>query len=119
MEADEIYELVYDAVRNALADEQGGADVRLSNRLVDGKITFTDAQGRVVKEIDVFQIFRKITAVREKLRVMEQKINNHGGLSAAEKAELQGYISRCYGSLTTFNFMFRDDRDRFVGTGGA
>lgn len=118
MEADQMYELVYEAVRSALQDEQGGSDARLSNRLVDGKITFYDAQGRTVKEIEVFQIFRKITAVRERLRVMEQKINNHGGLSAAEKAELQGYLSRCYGTLTTFNFMFRDEKDRFVGTGG-
>lgn len=119
MDADQVYELVYDAVRQALADEQGGANVRLSNRLVDGKVVFFDAQDRVVKEVNVFTIFRKITSVREKLRVMEQRINNHGGLSAADKAELQGHLSRCYGSLTTFNFLFRDEADRFKGTGGA
>lgn len=119
MDADQVYELVYDAVRQALAEEQGGADVRLSSRLVDGKVVLHDAQGRVVKEMDVFALFRKVTSVREKLRVLEQKINNNGGLSTADKAELQGYLSRCYGSLTTFNFMFRDDADRFVGTGGS
>lgn len=118
MDADQVYEMVYDAVRQALADAQGGERARLSRRLVDGKVVFHDAQERVVKEIDVFAIFRKVTSVREKLRVMEQKINNHGGLSAADKAELQGYLTRCYGSLTTFNFMFRDEADKFVGTGG-
>jgi hypothetical protein len=118
LDADQVYEVVYDAVRQALADEQGGDRARLSRRLVDGKVVVYDAQERPVKELDVFSIFRKVTAVREKLRVMEQKINNHGGLSSADKAELQGYLTRCYGSLTTFNFLFRDDADRFVGTGG-
>ena len=118
MDDEQIYETVYDAVRQALADEQGGDRTRLSKRLVDGKVVFHDAQDRVVKELDVFTVFRKITAVREKLRVMEQKINNHGGLSAADKAELQGYLTRSYGTLTTFNFLFRDEADKFVGSGG-
>lgn len=117
MDTDQVWETVYDAVRQALADEQGGQSERLSRRLVDGKVVFHDAQDRVVKEVDVFTLFRKITAVREKLRVMEQKINNHGGMSASDKAELQGYLSRCYGSLTTFNFLFRDEDDKFKGTG--
>ncbi|MCA9569362.1 MAG: hypothetical protein KC656_16055 [Myxococcales bacterium] len=118
MEADELYELVSDAVRQALADEAGGGDVRLTRRMTEGRVLFEDSEGKVFKEIPGFQFFRKTTAVREKLRVLEQKINNHGGLTSAEKAELQALISRAYGSLTTFNFLFRDDQDRFSGTGG-
>ncbi len=114
----EIYDLVYDAVRQALRDEAGGADVALSRRMVAGAVLFRDDEGRTVKEVDAPTFFRKVTAIREKLRVLEQKLNNHPGLSGEDRAELQGYVTRCYGSLTTFNFLFRDDDDRFRGTGG-
>lgn len=67
------------------------------------------------KEIPIDAFFKKITSVREKLRVLEQKINNHKNLEETEKAELQLYITRCYGSLTTFNVLFKEEEDRFVG----
>ena len=67
---------------------------------------------------DDLTFFKKVTSVRDKLRVLEQKLNAHQSLSLGEKAELQGYITRAYGSLTTFNSLFRDDEDRFKGTGG-
>lgn len=118
METDDLYELVVDAVRQALAEEAGGTDVPLSKRMVGGALLFRDSEGRTVKELDVYVLFRKITAVREKLRVMEQKINNHDHLSGEDKAELQGYLTRCYGSLTTFNFLFRDEEQKFKGSGG-
>jgi hypothetical protein len=49
--------------------------------------------------------------------VLEQKLNNHDGLSPGDKAELQAYVTKCYGSLTTFNFLFRDEEDKFKGSG--
>jgi hypothetical protein len=67
------------------------------------------------KEIPIDAFFKKITSVREKLRVLEQKINNHKNLEETEKADLQLYITRCYGSLTTFNVLFKEEEDRFVG----
>lgn len=118
METGDLYDLVVDAVRTAMAEEQGGDAVRLSKRLVDGRLEFRDAENRVVKEVPVQALFKKVTAVRERLRVLEQKINNHPGLSDEDRAEWQGYITRSYGSLTTFNFMFREEEDKFVGTGG-
>jgi len=118
MDASEIYELVYEATQAALADAQGGRDIRLSRRMVDGRVIFRDAEGRTVKDVDAYALFRKVTSVREKLRVLEQKINNNGGLPTKDKAELQVYITRCYGSLTTFNFLFQEDRDKFKGSSG-
>lgn len=119
MQQDEqdLYELVVDAVTQALRDEAGGGAPQLSSRLVSGDLIFMDDQGRRVKTVPVSSLFRKVTSVREKLRVMEQKINNHSDLDDQAKAELQVYLTRCYGSLTTFNFLFRDEADKFRGSG--
>ena len=48
-------------------------------------------------------------------RALEQKINNNKTLDEIEIAELQLYITRCYGSLTTFNVLFKEEEDRFIG----
>ena len=71
------------------------------------------------KEVPLNMFFKKITSVREKLRVLEQKINNHPRLSPEEKTEFQQLITRAYGSLTTFNVLFRDEADKFVGMKGG
>ncbi|MEQ1568414.1 MAG: hypothetical protein ABMA64_22450 [Myxococcota bacterium] len=117
MENDDLYDLVYDAVRQALADDGHGGDVRLSKRLVGGAVLFRDGEGRTVKEVDTTVLFRKITSIRDKLRVLEQKLNSTEALTTEDRGELQGYITRCYGSLTTFNFLFREEEDKFKGTG--
>lgn len=70
------------------------------------------------KEIPIETFFNKIIMVRDRLRVMEQKINAHSGLSEAEKIEMQQYISRIYGSLTTFNVLFKNSSQVFVGEKG-
>lgn len=118
MDTDNLYELVVDAVRQALIDEAGGGDVDIHKRMALGEVLFRDSEGKTVKAIPGTVFFRKVTAVREKLRVLEQKINNHEALSDEERAELQAYITRCYGSLTTFNFLFRDEEDKFKGGSG-
>ncbi|MEZ4316883.1 MAG: hypothetical protein R3F61_05255 [Myxococcota bacterium] len=116
MEIDELYELVADAIREGFRDEAGGGEARISPRLLEGRVIFEDGQGKQFKEVPAAVVFRKITAVREKLRVLEQRVNNHGALSASDKVELQAYVTRAYGSLTTFNFMFRDEDDKFRGS---
>lgn len=118
MDESTLYELVHEAVAAALQAHDGGDDIALSRRMVGGRVLFEDDQGREARAVSAESLFKKVTSVREKLRVLEQKINNHGALDTADKAELQGYITRCYGSLTTFNFLFADEDDKFQGTGG-
>lgn len=67
------------------------------------------------KEIPIDTFFNKIVMLRDRLRVMEQKINSSKELDADLKIDLQQYITRCYGSLTTFNILFKNNSQNFVG----
>ena len=67
------------------------------------------------KEIPIEVFFHKIVMLRDRLRVLEQNINSNKVLSDEEKIDLQQYITRIYGTLTTFNVLFSEKEHFFVG----
>ena len=92
------------------------SEVEIARKWVGGSLIIKDAYGEVQeKEIPIDVFFNKIVMVRDRLRVMEQRINT-SDLTNEEKIKMQQYITRAYGSLTTFNVLFQEKEDRFVGS---
>jgi hypothetical protein len=108
---------VKQAVREVLGDEGWlDVDLELGKRWVGGTLRLIPGkEGTQPKDVPLEMFFKKIVAVRDRLRVLEQKVNSHSTLAPEEKLELQGYISRCYGSLTTFNVLFGAVESQFKG----
>lgn len=117
-------ELDIDSVKDALRavlreDNQPQRPVHLARRWQKGMLEMRSADPSIKsKEVPIEDFFHKIVMMRDRFRVLEQKINAHSGLSEQDKVEMQQYVTRCYGSLTTFNILFEDKDDQFVGQKG-
>jgi hypothetical protein len=93
--------------------------VPLGERWMGGKMIIQPKDTSLQsKEVPVETFFHKIVMLRDRLRVLEQNINTHPKLDDEDRINLQQYITRIYGSLTTFNMLFRDKEDHFKGQGG-
>ena len=103
----------------SLGVERAGTSVeQLGSRWQKGRMVLHPADPTLqTKEIPVEVFFHKVVGLRNQLRVLEQKINAHPTLTDGEKVEIQQYISRCYGSLTTFNLLFKNKEDQFSSKG--
>jgi hypothetical protein len=109
----------YDVEKSLLSILKKWSDISeivpIADKWKGGKIILEPGQAGVAnKEIPIDTFFHKIIMVRDRVRVMEQKINS-SKIEELEKIELQQYITRIYGSLTTFNVLFKSQNQYFVG----
>lgn len=97
-------------------EASGLADVPLAGKWEGGTVRLIPGDPSLqAKDVPVDALFHKVVMVRDRLRTLEQKINGHPKLSDTDKVEMQQYVTRCYGSLTTFNVLFKNKADQFVG----
>jgi hypothetical protein len=106
------------AIREALRQES--PEISLAPKWEGGSVVLKPGDPATQpKEIPLDALLHKVVMIRDRLRVLEQKINAHPKMTDAEKVDMQQYVTRCYGSLTTFNVLFREEKDRFVGEKGG
>lgn len=104
-------------VREVLEDESAFGYIPIAEKFAGGTLIIQPKDRTLQsKEVPLDTFFHKIVMVRDKLRVLEQKINANTKLSEAEKVDLQQYLTKIYGTLTTFNVLFRMKDDQFTGS---
>lgn len=111
-----IAEVVESTVESLGVEKPDSSVSALAARWHGGRLVMHPADPTLqTKEVPIEVFFHKIVMMRNNLRVLEQKVNGHERLSDAEKVEMQQYVTRCYGSMTTFNILFRTKEEQFGG----
>jgi hypothetical protein len=106
-------------LRRVIREEIGLTAAAPAEKWRGGEIVLKPGKpGLQEKTIPIDTFFHKVVMLRNRLRVLEQKINA-SKLAEDEKIDLQSYITGCYGSLTSFNILFADEADKFKGSGGS
>jgi len=106
-----------EAIRQVLREEGLVGVTPLADRWDGGELILKPGRpGLQEKSVPIDAFFHKIVMVRNQLRMLEQNVNSSASLTDAEKVDMQQYITRCYGSLTTFNVLMADKKDWFVGS---
>ena len=120
MDAEEFRTVLREVLSSELADTfgAGSQSVELGGRWTGGEMILKPGKADTAeKRVSIESFFHKIVMLRDKLRVLEQKLNAHPQLSDEDKVQMQQYITGCYGTLTTFNVLFAARDDGFVGQG--
>lgn len=109
-----------EVLTQVLREELGVGEASLGGRWQGGELVFRPGkEGTAERRVPIETFFHKIVMVRDRLRILEQRINAHNALSHEDKVAMQQYITACYGSLTTFNMLFADSKSEgFKGSGG-
>lgn len=115
MDADEFRKVLSDVIRTEL----GVVPVEMAGKWDGGEMVLKPGKpGLQEKRIPIDALFHKVVMIRDRLRVLEQKLNASTRLPEDEKVQMQQYVTACYGSLTTFNVLFANREDQFVGQKG-
>jgi hypothetical protein len=115
MDAEEFRKVLSQVLR----EELGVRPVELAGKWEGGEVILKPGkEGLQERRIPIDALFHKVIMVRDRLRVLEQRINSHAKLGDDEKVQMQQYVTACYGSLTTFKVLFADRDDQFVGQKG-
>jgi hypothetical protein len=106
-----------DDVRKIFIEALGAAAAELAPKWDGGRVQVVPKEGQG-REWPMDALVTRVVGIRDRLRILERRIGAHPKLADSEKNEWAAYVTRCYGSLTTFNALFRDKADQFVGQKG-
>jgi hypothetical protein len=106
-------------LKEVIRDELGVGELPLGGRWQGGELILKPGkEGTTEKRVPIETFFHKVVMIRDRLRVLEQRINAHAALTDEDKIAMQQYVTACYGTLTTFNVLFADpSRQGFKGAG--